>query len=117
MGLSSMIVPTRTVYCCLQPLQRHRKRAFREPSLAFIIATSVSPQRGQLGVSPHRCASRNATAAASLAHASGMLASRAVCLPATLGMTLLYYTHARASSSKLYLPDHRGKANWTYQQM
>src|SRR5438874_11222633 len=85
-GESSMIVPTRTVYCCLQPWQRHRKRAFRVPSLAFIIATSVSPQRGQLGVSPHRCAPRKATAAPSFVQATGILAWRADLLLATFGM-------------------------------
>src|SRR5262245_28190530 len=90
-----MMVPIFTVYCCLQPLQRHRKRALRVPSLAFIIDTSVSPQRGQLGASPHRCSSRNATAAASSEQATGMRDSSSDLRPATLGMELLYYTHSQ----------------------
>src|SRR5579864_8936747 len=86
MRLSSNTVPTRTVYCCLQPLQRHRNRLLRSPVLrSFIWYTSVSPQRGQHApVLDQRWSSRNFTAACSSAHADGSAATIADLPEATL---------------------------------
>src|SRR5208282_1452685 len=67
----------RTVYCSLQSRQNHRKRLFRPPVfLSFMAYTSALPQRTQQGLFPHRCFSRNSTAAVSSEHASGICSMR-----------------------------------------